>query len=315
LADIGGTNTRIALGGAEGPPHNVLAIANDEVSDVGALLADAVRNAGSQKPRFGVIAAAGPVDGDNVRLTNRNWSLSAPDLEKSLGLERLLIVNDFAAMAYAVSALAPEEFAAIGGDPAPHEGNVLVCGPGTGFGVSILVRASRRPFAISTEAGHMRLGATSDDEARVFAKIAESGGLPAVEDVLSGRGLAVLHRALTGKAAATGRVILAAQDGDADSVKTITFFMRVFGRVVGDLVLAFDARGGAYIGGGVGRALKPFYAGSPFRQTFDDHPPYQERMHAIPVSVIDHEAPGLLGALEIARREFAGTPPLSRSKL
>jgi glucokinase len=315
LADIGGTNTRIALGDAEGSPRNVFSIANDEVSDIRSLLAAAIQSAGGQKPRFGVIAAAGPVDGGKVRLTNRNWTLSISDLERSLGLDRLLIVNDFAAMAYAVPAFAADQLVAVGGGRARPGSNVLVCGPGTGFGVSLLVSTGEGPFAIPTEAGHMRLNGTSTEEARLFAKFAKPGGSLAIEDLLSGSGLAALHRALGGGEATTDGVIRNAQNGDGAAVKTVGWFMGVFGRVVGDLALGLDARGGVYLGGGVGRALKPFYAHSPFRQAFDDQPPFQDRMRAIPVFVIDHLAPGLVGALEIARRSFAGPPPLPRSEL
>jgi glucokinase len=291
----------------------VRSIANDDVRDIRSLLVETMQSAGSERPQFGVIAAAGPIDAGNVRLTNRNWTLSQAELETSLGLKRLLIVNDFVAMAHAVPALAPDELVAIGDNRRPPDGNLLVCGPGTGFGVAVLIQTPRGPFAIATEAGHMRLGATTDEEIRVFAKI-ESGKSLAVEDVLSGRGLMALHRALGGAHATTDQLI-AVHNGDGDSAKTLDFFMRVFGRVAGDLALAFDARGGAFLGGGLGRALAPFYARTSFREAFDDHPPYQERMRAIPVFVIGHEAPGLVGALQIARSEFAGTPPLPRSNL
>ncbi|HEV2000685.1 MAG TPA: glucokinase, partial [Xanthobacteraceae bacterium] len=71
-----------------------------------------------------------------------------------------------------------------------------------------------------------------------------------------------------------------------------------------DLALAFDARGGVFLGGGVSRALAQLMAGSPFRAAFEDHPPYQKRLAGIPVHVVMHPAPGLVGAAVIARAEF-----------
>lgn len=315
LADIGGTNARVALGGAVGAPKAVSCIANDAVDDIRVELSKAVRTAGEQKPQYGVIAAAGPIDGDHVRLTNREWTLSRPELENALALKRLIIVNDFIAMAHAVTALAPDELVQVGGEAATPNGDLLVCGPGTGFGTAALMRDGDRVFTIATEAGHMRLGATTDEEARVFRCMAASGNTLSVEEMLSGKGLVALHHRLSGQDARSGQVVAAAIGGNREALEAVNFFMRVFGRVVGDLCLAFNATA-AYLGGGVGRALAPLYTASPFRGAFEDHPPYQSRLRATPVFVVTHEAPGLVGALQIARREFsAGTPPPPRSAL
>jgi glucokinase len=310
LADIGGTNTRIALAGKEGAPQILCRIPNDQIEDIRVELSKAARVRGRRGLQFGVIAAAGPVGGGRVRLTNRDWTLSRRELEQALALEQLIIVNDFVAMAHAVTALAPHDLVRLGGGE-PAEGNVLVCGPGTGFGTAALMRDAERTFTHATEAGHMRLGATTDEEARVFRDIAGNGGTLSVEQVLSGGGLIALHRCLSGQQARSSQVIAAAIGGNREALKTIDFFMRVFGRVVGDLCLAFNATA-AYLVGGVGRALAPLYPASPFRGTFEDHPPYRPRLRATPVFVVTHEAPGLVGAMQIARREFAGSPPTSR---
>jgi glucokinase len=308
VADIGGTNTRIGLGAIDGAPRSVQSFRNDTLRDVRDVLTAALRNAPAQ-PRYGVIAAAGPVEGDRIHLTNRNWTLERADLEQSLGLERLILVNDFAAMAHSVAALAGEELVAIGGSSPNRGGNLLVCGPGTGFGVAMLLQTSRGPFAAATEAGHMRLGATTDEEARVFRKLANDPRGIAVEELLSGRGLIALHRALNGEAATTDEVIRDANSSRPSAAATMTFFMRVFGRVVGDLTLACNARGGVYLGGGIGRALAPLYPTAPFRAAFEAHPPYEAQLRAVPIHVIMHESPGLIGALQIARSEFPATPP------
>jgi glucokinase len=79
-------------------------------------------------------------------------------------------------------------------------------------------------------------------------------------------------------------------------------FLRWFGRVAGDLALTFDARGGVYLAGGVSRSLAPLVASSHFRETFENHPPYGVRLAAIPVHVVVHPVPGLLGAAVLAKR-------------
>jgi glucokinase len=174
----------------------------------------------------------------------------------------------------------------------------LVCGPGTGFGVSFLVQGR----AVASEAGHMRLGAANAEEFEVFSKLQRGEGPIAIEHVLSGRGFAALEQALNGSKRNPADIIAA--DDDA-SRRTLKMFMTIFGRVVGDLALAFDARGGIFIGGGLGLALRPFYAWPEFHAAYEAHEPYGDRLRKIPVSLIAHPYPGLIGAAEIARRQFA----------
>jgi glucokinase len=298
VADVGGTNTRIAVGGADGMLRGE-SYKNDDVEDLAALMRETVLGLGEERPRLAVLAVAGPTDNEEIRLTNRPWTFSRAALRDALGLNELIVVNDFFAVAHALPALAKEELMSLGVQTASKEGNLLACGPGTGFGVSALVRSGTMPTAVSSEAGHMRLGAATVDEARVIGRLARDGAV-AVEDVLSGRGLVAAHRILTGHDATTGTIIDAAKKGDAEARATVNFFMVVFGRVAGDLALAFDARAGVYIGGGLGQALAALYAGSPFEEAFRDHPPYQDRLAAIPVQVIMHPFPGLIGAQQIA---------------
>ena len=300
VADIGGTNLRIAVA-ARGALQALQTFASDEVSDPGRILADYAAAAGGV--RHAVIAVAGPVEGERFSLTNRAWRSSAGELQGLLGAERVVVVNDFAAMAYSVTALAQEDLVPVrAGAPMP-DGNVLVCGPGTGFGVSVLV--GRGDFAVATEAGHMRLGAVSEEEFDILAKVQEEGAPLAIEDVLSGRGLAALDRCLNGAQRRPAEIFAAAAAGEAGAERTLRVFMSIFGRVAGDLALAFDARAGIFIGGGIGLALRPHYGMPEFHAAYEAHEPYSERLRTIPISLITHPFPGLVGAAEMARRLFA----------
>jgi glucokinase len=301
IADIGGTNTRIATAGATGTFRNLQTFSNDDLPDLGEVLAEAARAAGN--PKCAVIAAAGPAEGDTLQLTNRAWSISRAKLEAALGVERLIVINDFVAMAHSVPALTSDDVLQVGDGTAEANGNALVCGPGTGFGVAALIRHAGDLIAIATEAGHMRLGATNDEEEKIFTSLAQAGRSLSVEDLLSGRGLKALHRAMTGADRSAEAVIASAQNGEAEAAATVSLFMQVFGRIAGDLALAFDARGGVYIGSGVGVALSPFFSQAPFRRAFEFHPPYEARLRSIAMFVIVHPFPGLLGASQIARTQ------------
>jgi len=299
VADIGGSNMRVAIA-ERGSLQALQTFASEEVSDPGRILADYVAAAGGL--RHAVIAVAGPVEGERFSLTNRDWVSSPRELSRLLAMDRVVIVNDFAAMAHSVTGLTNGDLAPIrAGAPVP-DGNVLLCGPGTGFGVSAMVKQG--DSAIATEAGHMRLGAVNGEESEIFARLQQGRPPLAIEDVLSGRGFVALDRGLNGMQRPPGDILAAAAAKDAGAERTLRMFMRVFGRVAGDLALAFDARGGIFIGGGLGLALRPFYALPEFHAAYEAHEPYADRLRQIPISLIAHPYPGLLGAAEIARRLF-----------
>jgi len=262
------------------------------------LLEGELAAAGKPRPTKAVLAVAGPIDGDRVALTNRAWSFSIAKLKLALKLKRLVVMNDFAAVAQSLLELKSNDLLRIGGGAGEQDGNLLACGPGTGFGVAALVRTRRPPLALASEAGHMMLGPATAEEAQILARMSAPRPL-VVEHLLSGPGLARLHEALTGQTLSSDQVVSNAKAQDPAALSAIAAFLRIFGRMAGDLALAFDARGGVYFAGGLGRALAPFFSRSPFRAAFEDHPTYRERLAAIPTAVIVHPSPELLGGLTV----------------
>ncbi len=305
VADVGATTTRFAFARKDGSLDAVRSFANDEVEDLAIFLAGALDQAKPRRPMACVLAVAGPIDGDRVTLTNRSWSFSRRGLARKLKLKRLVVVNDFVAVAHALLALGPADLVSVGGGRGEARATMLACGPGTGFGVGVLLRTGRQMRAMASEAGHMRLGAATADEARIVAHLVREHGPAAVEDLLSGPGLVRLHRILSDEKSAPEAIVAAARAGKSKARATTDLFLRLFGRIAGDLALAFNARGGVYLAGGLGRALAPLVSSSPFRAAFEEHPPYENRLASIPTHVIVHPVPGLIGAAELAR-SFAG---------
>jgi glucokinase len=297
VADIGGTKTRIALGRG-GRLGKIKSLFNDGVPDLQELLARELAAAGKTRPTVAALAVAAPVDGDRIALTNRAWSFSQAKLKRALKLKRLIVVNDFVAVAHALPALKAKDLVRLGGGKGKKDGNLLACGPGTGFGVAALIHATPTPSVLASEAGHMMLG-PAVDETEIFAHLYGPKPL-VVENILSGPGIARLHRALTGQALTSDQVITNARARHEEALRTVEAFLRILGRVAGDLALAFDARGGVYIAGGVGRALAPLFTTSPFRKAFEDHQTYGERLAAIPTYAIVHPSSELLGVLILA---------------
>lgn len=309
LADIGGTNSRFAFAGADWRPERVVAVANDTVPGLDAAIALYLEKSGV-KPRAAVLAVAGPVDGEEIALTNRDWRIRPRDLSKRFGVARIHAVNDFEALAWALPCLRREDWRRLGGASAVDvSGTKAVLGPGTGLGVAALVPAAGGGdwHALASEGGHVSFGSAARDEEAVFMRLREECGTVSAETALSGPGLARLHTALhPGTLKLKPEMIVTqARAGNRAARETVAMFVRLLGRFAGDVVLAFKADGGVYLAGGVAFSLGELLDEQIFRRAFETHPPYERWLAAIPAALITYEDPGLLGCAALARNIFA----------
>ncbi len=307
LADIGGTSARIARVDAGGQPYDIRVLAGEDFPNLEALFGHYFEQTGGTRPDVGVFAVAGPVDGDDVRLTNRDWRFQRPALAAALGLGQLAVFNDFVALAEGVPTLGRADLVQVGTGKAVERAPILVCGPGTGLGTALLLPQEAGYRVLPSEGGHVRFGAVMADEARILAHLVRDLGSVSVEAVLSGSGLVRLHAVLSGEQCTSQHIIRSALTGSAAELESCNVFLRILGRILGDYALLFDARGGVFIPGGVAAALAPLFAGSPFRAAFEDHPPYTARLATVPTHVVVHPTPGLAGAAAIAQRLLAAT--------
>src|SRR5258708_5753180 len=95
------------------------------------------------------LAIAALITGDQIRMTNHPWSFSVAALRGRFGLERLVAINDFTAVALALPRLTAGDRMAVGGGAPVEERPIGVLGPGSGLGVSgpIPTRAGLGPLA------------------------------------------------------------------------------------------------------------------------------------------------------------------------
>src|SRR5262245_14728216 len=124
IADVGGTNARFALL-QDGQPQDEIVLPCAEYPDLVAAtehyLGRVRATSGARRPAEAAIAIAGPVTGDIVQMTNHVWQFSAAQTRQRLKLDRLIILNDFTALAMAVRYLPQADLEQIGaGRPAPH---------------------------------------------------------------------------------------------------------------------------------------------------------------------------------------------------
>jgi len=306
VGDIGGTRARFALldeRGAPGPA-TVLPVA-DHGGPVEAIEAYLDRVG---QPRLGAaaLAVAAPVGDGPVRLTNGAWTFSRAGIRDRLGISRLLLLNDFAALALSLPHLADRDLRQVGGGTPLAGAAKAVLGPGTGLGVSGLLADRGRWSALSGEGGHATLAPADAREAEILAlawrKLGGASPHVSAERLISGGGLPLLHslvaevdggdfRALTGE-----EIVVRALAGDPLCRSVIETFCAMLGSLAGNLALTLGARGGVYIGGGIVPRLGQLFDRSAFRARFEAKGRFAGYLTAVPAYVILSPAPALIGA-------------------
>jgi glucokinase len=262
LADVGGTNARFALVEALGAPmSSMLRLESGAEADFAVTVRRALQSGGFPAPRSFLLAVAGPVQDRRAVLTNAATSQGAlvidgPALAVKLGLDQGLLFNDFEALCLALPFLGNEGLAGLGKGRAASGGAMAVVGPGTGLGVGALLRHGAVWLPVASEGGHVGVGPESAEDMAFWPYL--GNGFISGEDILSGRGLTRLYRAvanmrsapiLEDKPAAITARALAGQDRLA--TETMELFFRLLARFSGDMALVLGATGGIFIGGGI----------------------------------------------------------------
>jgi glucokinase len=302
LADIGGSKSRFALANSAGRPERILVVENDTVPHLEAAVARYLDETGA-RPHAATLAVAGPIDGEEVALTNRAWRFRRGEFARRFGLSQLRVVNDFEAIAWALPRLGAAETRPLGKPTVARDGVKLVLGPGTGLGVAALLPTGGRWQVLASEGGHASFGPQATDEVELFTRLQKvCGGQVSAENVLSGPGLVRLAHALDPRAEFhESEIIVASALAREPSAQAATrLFVRLLGRFAGGLALTFKALGGVYVTGGVAGGLGPLLDEPQFRAAFEAHPPYQPLLQAIPTLLVTCEEPGLIGCAALA---------------
>lgn len=304
LGDIGGTNARWAWQACAGAALQDISVLPCQAS---ASLYDAAFNylttTGHTRPQSVGVGVATPVLHDEVRMTNSPWVFSISGLRQALGVQRCLVINDFTALAMSLPALTASDLLSVGRGLAVDGAPMALLGPGTGLGVSGLLRVDRaRWVALSGEGGHVTLAAMNQQEDDVLAALRKRFGHVSAERVISGPGLVDLYGTvcqMDGRVAqrlTPLEITQAARTGaDQDCMTTVDLFASFLGSVAGNLALTLGARGGLYIGGGIVPSLGAAFNAKLFRQRFEDKGRFRPYLQEIPSWVITAATPALLG--------------------
>jgi glucokinase len=309
VADIGGTNARFGLVHAQGEP--VVDVISFKCSEhespqaaASVYLEQLARRDGKPvQPLSVALALATPIDSDIVKMTNSAWIVSRAELTAALGAQRVLLLNDFEALALALPQLGDEQTHWIGAARPDRRWPMAVIGPGTGLGVSSCVRVNDRWIALAAEGGHVTAAAADDFESDVLHLLRAELGHVSAEHLLSGVGLPLLHRAVcTVRGApcqpldAEGITRAAREHNDADCRATLDTFCAMLGTFAGNVALTVGARGGVFVAGGIVPKLGDFFFASRFRERFEAKGRFKAYMARIATGLITAPHAALTGA-------------------
>jgi len=291
--DIGGTKVLLALADNDGVLHRKCRLASAEFACFDDLLGGYL-GAAPEHIDGGCLAVAGPVaeDGRTARITNLPWRIDCAALETRFKLGRLNLVNDFAAVARGVTAMTQEELVVLQSGAPAARGVRLVLGAGTGMGVAALLGDT----VLSSEGGHIAFGPNDETQAELWSTLHREYGRVTAERVVSGPGLALIHRFLGGERIDAETIGTRALAGDAAARRSTDLFFACYGAFAGDLALAFMARSGVVLAGGVTQKLLPLLADSPFLGAFNAKHEHAGLVAGMPVSVVADPDIGLRGA-------------------
>lgn len=305
--DIGGTHVRFAIAEvADGTVASLGAATTLRTGDYPSLERAWAAYAATQSaklPNAVAISFAGPVHGEMLKLTNSSWLIRRANAGASLGVDTATLVNDFAAVGHAVAHLAPDQFRHVCGPevPLPALGTISIIGPGTGLGVAHVLRTGDGYHVNETEGGHIDFASLDALEDRITTALRVKFGRVSAERIASGPWLKNIYEVIAygtdqHRFYEDGELWAAALDGsDRLAVVALDRFCLALGAVAGDVTLA-QGGSGVVIAGGTGLRLADRLAASGFPLRFGAKGRFQSFMSAIPVKVLMHPQPGLLGA-------------------
>ncbi len=295
LADLGGTNCRCALTDGEtiGAVEEYI---NRSFDSLESLLVAYRDSTGESLDGF-ALAVAAPILGDTITMSNIDWSFSGTGLSDALGLDDIVMLNDFEALAHALPSLGRDDVREVGGGNPEQGGALAVLGPGTGLGVAgLLPDDSGVWHAIGGEGGNVTLAAHNSQEALLIDGVRQRHGHCSAEDLVSGRGLSMLYELMYGEAGLSPEKIGQRIDvGNEEALATLEQMFLFMGTVAGNVALTLGATGGVFIGGGIVPRYADRFAMSGFRKRFEDYGRYSGYLKRIPTAIITRPLPAFEG--------------------
>ncbi|MGA0542717.1 ROK family protein [Neotabrizicola sp. VNH66] len=309
LADIGGTNTRVAL--AEGTrvlTETIRRFPNADYKARGQDIAQILRHYLAQTgaaPEGVCVAAAGPVQDGVATMTNLDWVMDAAKLSGATGAARVAILNDLQAQGHALGHIPEALLRPVITGP-KVAGPMLVVGLGTGVNAAPVHGAGAGRVVPASECGHVNMPVRGDEDLRLLrfvegllaarGEVAHCG----VEEVLAGRGLGNLYAFAAAEAGqpgglASAEVLAALAANEPVAVHAAALYTRILAQVLADLALIHLPWGGIYLIGGMARAMTPHFDRFGLTQGFREARRVDLLLNDFSVSVVEDDYAALTG--------------------
>ena len=303
VADIGGTNSRLAVASTSKTNKeiilkNIQKFRNSDFNNFGEVIKKYLSSSDGNLINRMCIAAAGIISETTVEMSNLNWQITVPSLQRAAKIDRVLIINDLQAQGYALDFLNPKDLETLieGSHTAVSDNTKLVCGMGTGFNVAIAYQSTFGTFVPASEYGHARITVANKKQNLIVEKLAKNSSFVSYENILAGLGLNRLDQVLNGRSDRTPAAILAAaEEGDLQAKEVGTQLAGFAGQAFGDFALMNMALGGVYLIGGVARAMMPYLKEENFKENFYERGNFSEIMKKISVHLILDDYAALKG--------------------
>ncbi|UOD31078.1 glucokinase [Massilia violaceinigra] len=313
LADIGATHARFALETAPGVLRSVRVLKCDDFPGIVPLLHTYLADHAGIRINHAAFALANPISGDMIRMTNRDWQFSTDEVRRELGLNTLLIVNDFTALAMSLPGLSGADLMQVGGGAPAANAVIGVVGPGTGLGVSGMIPTVDGFVTLGSEGGHVNFAPADEREFAILQYAWKEWPHVSNERLISGPGMELIHRALAQRngvqaAPRTSPEIIAGalDDKDALCLEVLECFCGMLGGAAANLAVTLGAFGGIFIGGGIVPRMGEWFVTSPFRARFEAKGRFSSYLGQIPTYVIMIPNPAFIGVATILSEHLRG---------
>ncbi len=270
---------------------------------------------------FGV---AGPVVQNRSHVTNLGWDLAGDRLATDLHLDKVALINDFAAVGYGVLGLTATDICTLQAGQPDTGCPIAVIGAGTGLGQAFLIPQRGHYEVFATEGGHTDFSPRSELEFRLLTYLKQRLGVSrlSVERVVSGTGITAIYQFLrdhegmnpdreaeavvsrweqggtaTVELDPSAAIAAAASDRqDPMCQAALNIFAEAYGAEAGNCALKLLPYGGVYLAGGVAAKNLELMKNGLFMEAFLDKGRMLPLMERMPVHVVLNQKIGLIGA-------------------
>lgn len=328
IGDIGGTKTSLALFTLPlkaNQPIYEMTYKSVEFNNLNELASAFVSMVKSEDVIAAAFACAGPVIDGSVQVTNLPWNINERALQKDLKIEKVWLLNDLEAIANSIPHLSEDDFQVMHQGDSEENGTIAVIAPGTGLGEAYLTWSEGKYHAYASEGGHTDFGPTSQEELELlgymqktfthvsYERLCSGLGIPNIYSFLRSLGIHQepewLARQLADTSDPTRVIVEAAGNSEMKCQicdETIRIFLAILGAECGNLALKFKASGGIYIGGGMIPKMLKLIDLEEFGRKYVDKGRFRDFVARIPIRLITHPEPAIVGAAHYAERKLSG---------